>query len=96
AMTHDERVYPAPFAFMPERFIKEDGTLSDDLGQQQYGFARRYSAKTLQFRLLRMITSVLAVFDVKKAVDEFGREIDVTPRSKKVAALVQRASCKGI
>jgi cytochrome P450 len=42
AMTHDERMYTEPSRFMPERFIQEDGTLSDDLGQQQFGFGRRY------------------------------------------------------
>ena len=41
AMTHDENVYPDPFAFRPERFLKADGTLNDDSRILAYGFGRR-------------------------------------------------------
>ncbi len=42
AMTHDENVYPDPFAFQPERFFNADGTLNDDSRILAYGFGRRY------------------------------------------------------
>ncbi|KAG1842002.1 cytochrome P450 [Suillus subalutaceus] len=82
AMTHDERMHPEPSRFMPERFIQEDGTLSNDLGQQQFGFRRRICVgKYLaEASVWIAMVSILAVFDVKKATDEFGSEIDVTPQ----------------
>lgn len=82
AMTHDERMYTEPSRFMPERFIQEDGTLSDDLGQQQFGFGRRVCVGKFlaEASIWIAMVSILTVFDVKKAVDEFGSEIDVTPQ----------------
>ncbi|KAG1821682.1 cytochrome P450 [Suillus subaureus] len=86
--------------FMPERFIQEDGTLSDDLGQQQFGFGRRICVgKYLaEASVWIAMVSILAVFDVKKAMDEFGGEIDITPQytpgvimSQKAVAMVQPA-----
>jgi len=41
-MTHDESVYPEPFAFKPERFLDENGELNDDDRILAYGFGRRY------------------------------------------------------
>lgn len=41
AMTHDERVYPDPFAFKPERFLTADGKLNDDSRVLAYGFGKR-------------------------------------------------------
>jgi len=43
-MTHDERVYPEPFAFKPERFFDNNGDLNDDDRILAYGFGRRYIA----------------------------------------------------
>jgi cytochrome P450 len=42
AMTHDESVYPEPFAFKPERFFDNNGELDDDNKILAYGFGRRY------------------------------------------------------
>ena len=42
AMTHDEKFYPDPFTFQPERFFNGDGTLNDDSRVLAYGFGRRY------------------------------------------------------
>jgi len=41
AMTHDESVYPEPFAFKPERFFDVNGVPNDDR-ILAYGFGRRY------------------------------------------------------
>ncbi|KAF8880801.1 cytochrome P450, partial [Gymnopilus junonius] len=30
AMTHDEEVYSQPYAFIPEKFLDQDGNLNDD------------------------------------------------------------------
>ena len=43
-MLHDEEVYPDPFKFKPERFMK-DGKLAKDVrdpGHACWGFGRRY------------------------------------------------------
>jgi cytochrome P450 len=43
-MLHDETVYPEPFEFEPERFMK-DGQLDltvRDPGHAAFGFGRRY------------------------------------------------------
>ena len=42
AMTHDESVYPEPFAFKPERFLEKNGGLKEDDRILAYGFGRRY------------------------------------------------------
>ena len=41
-MTHEESVYPEPFAFKPERFFDENGELKDEGRILAYGFGRRY------------------------------------------------------
>lgn len=44
AMLHDEKIYPDPFTFRPERFLKEDGTLDKsvrDPAHAVFGFGRR-------------------------------------------------------
>lgn len=43
-MLHDETVYPKPFEFNPDRFIK-DGKLNPEVkdpGHAAFGFGRRY------------------------------------------------------
>ncbi|KAF8135168.1 CyP450 monooxygenase [Boletus edulis] len=81
SMTHNETKYPDPMRFMPERFIGVDGQLTDDIGEQQYGFGRRICVgKYLaEASVWIAMVSILAVFDAKKAKDEQGREIDVVP-----------------
>ena len=40
-MTRDESLYPDATTFKPERFINEDGTLTDDTVDYAFGFGRR-------------------------------------------------------
>ena len=46
-MTRDEDVYQDADLFLPERFLKADGTLNDDTVDYAFGFGRRYVAFTL-------------------------------------------------
>jgi cytochrome P450 len=46
-MTRDEDVYQDAESFLPERFLKADGTLNDDTVDYAFGFGRRYVAFTL-------------------------------------------------
>lgn len=40
-MAHDERVFPEPHAFKPERWFNADGTLNGEDNPLAYGFGRR-------------------------------------------------------
>jgi cytochrome P450 len=40
-MTHDERVYPDPYSFKPERFFDADGKLNNDSRVLAFGFGGR-------------------------------------------------------
>ena len=48
-MTRDEEVYQDADSFLPERFIKADGTLNDDTVDYTFGFGRSYVAFTPGF-----------------------------------------------
>jgi len=41
AMTHDEKKYHSPGEFKPERFLNEDGSLTDDKMPLGFGWGRR-------------------------------------------------------
>ncbi|KAK0200298.1 cytochrome P450 [Desarmillaria ectypa] len=82
AMLHDEITYPEPHAFMPERFMKE-GKLNPDIrdpGTVLFGFGRRICPARYMARssIWIAIVSMLTVFDITKAVDEFGNIIEPT------------------
>lgn len=81
AILHDERRYPQPDRFYPERFLNDDGTFNSaapDPLEAAFGFGRRICPG----RFLAMadvwltVASVLAAFNIKKAVDEYGRTIE--------------------
>ncbi|KAF8959259.1 cytochrome P450 [Flammula alnicola] len=79
AMTHDEEIYQDPYNFKPERFFDDDGNLNADDHILAYGFGRRacvgkYVASSTMWLL---IASLLATFDIRKAKDEFGNEIEI-------------------
>ena len=40
-MSHDEEVYEKPFDFIPERFLDENGDLTENHRILAYGFGRR-------------------------------------------------------
>lgn len=40
-MAHDERVYPEPESFKPERFLTTNGELTNDEVEYPFGFGRR-------------------------------------------------------
>jgi cytochrome P450 len=41
AMTRNEEKYPSPDEFKPERFLNEDGSLTDDEMHLGFGWGRR-------------------------------------------------------
>ncbi|KAJ3509978.1 hypothetical protein NLJ89_g4929 [Agrocybe chaxingu] len=84
AMTHEEAVYPEPSEFRPERHFTADGKLNKDDRILAYGFGRRLVLSMVcvgrhvaSSTLWLMMASVLATFDIVKAKDALGSEIEV-------------------
>ncbi|KAF8551832.1 cytochrome P450 [Imleria badia] len=83
SMAHNEAKYPNSHEFIPERFLRDDGTLKpDDIENIAFGFGRRicvgrYFADT---SVWSVIVKILTAFTIEKARDENGVEIPVEPR----------------
>lgn len=80
SILHDESVYNNPALFNPSRFLNQDGTLNPsvrDPSVAAFGFGRRICpGRFLALEALWLaIVSVLAVFDIVRAVDDEGKEI---------------------
>ncbi|OJA14104.1 hypothetical protein AZE42_09828 [Rhizopogon vesiculosus] len=81
-MTHDAQKYPNPDEFKPERFLREDGSLTSDTMPLAFGLGRRMCAgqHLADAALWIAITSFLATFSIQKSLDEHGSEIPVVPK----------------
>jgi cytochrome P450 len=83
SMAHDESRFPNPHAFIPERFLNDDGSLRpNEVEHIAFGFGRRmcvgrYFADT---SIWSVLAKVLAVFKILRPLDENGVEIPVEPR----------------
>ncbi|KAF9457685.1 cytochrome P450 [Collybia nuda] len=80
AMLHDETMYPEPFEFNPDRFIK-DGKLNHavrDPGHAAFGFGRRECpGRNMALSSVWItVASIMAAFDISKAVDKDGNTIE--------------------
>ncbi|KAF9457683.1 cytochrome P450 [Collybia nuda] len=90
AMLHNESVYPDPFTFNPDRFMK-DGKLNPavrDPDHAAFGFGRRacpgrYMAISA---IWITIASIIAAFDITKPIDEKGQVIE--PSHEYISELV--------
>ncbi|KAF8440327.1 cytochrome P450 [Boletus edulis BED1] len=83
SMAHDESRYPNPHAFIPERFLNDDGSLKPDTtGYFTFGFGRRMCVGRhfADASLWVAIAKVLAVFKILRTLDEHGMEIPVEPK----------------
>ena len=92
-MLHDENKYPQPERFYPERYLREDGTLNPaapDPAEAAFGFGRRIcpGRHLARASVWMSVASVLATFDIQKAVDEAGNTIE--PRIEYTAGLIRR------
>ncbi|KAF7346382.1 O-methylsterigmatocystin oxidoreductase [Mycena sanguinolenta] len=81
AMTRDESIYPDPERFNPDRFFTTDGKLNDDDTILAFGFGRRICVgrHTADASVWATIVSVLSTFNIAKARDATGKEIDIDP-----------------
>ncbi|KAL4252343.1 cytochrome P450 family protein [Pleurotus pulmonarius] len=79
ALLRDEEYYADPDTFRPERFLK-DGTIDPKLAEPipNFGFGRRICPGRFfaMDSLWLNIASILTVFDITKAKDEEGRDIE--------------------
>ncbi|KAK7694991.1 hypothetical protein QCA50_002179 [Cerrena zonata] len=83
SILHDEKAYPNPNAFNPERFLK-DGVLNPDVrdpGVACFGFGRRICPGRFMAKesLYIIISSLVAAFDFTKAVGPDG--VPITPKT---------------
>ncbi|TFK25339.1 cytochrome P450 [Coprinopsis marcescibilis] len=81
AMLHDEKVYPEPFRFNPDRFMKDgklDFKTQRDPNHACFGFGRRICpARYMAFSAVWLaIASILYVFELEKVKDEDGNDIE--------------------
>jgi len=78
-LTHDPENYHDPMDFKPERFLGVDGrALEPDPRTLVFGFGRRIcpGKELIDASVFIWIAMSIAVFDIRKAKDEFGREIE--------------------
>ncbi|RDB27983.1 hypothetical protein Hypma_002125 [Hypsizygus marmoreus] len=82
AMLHDENVYPDPFIFNPERFMK-DGKLNPDMRDPDhaaFGFGRRIcpGQSTAYDAIWIAIVLMIATLDITKLINGNGEAIEPT------------------
>jgi len=83
SMGHDESRFPNPQAFIPERFLNEDGSLKpNDIENISFGFGRRICVGRhfADTSVWSVIAKVLAIFKILQPLDENGIEIPIEPK----------------
>jgi len=83
SMTRNEKVYPDPETFRPERFDKISSA-SDELSNPRnlvFGFGRRIcpGQQFADANIWLAMANILAAFDIRKASDADGNEITPIP-----------------
>ncbi|KAG2032237.1 cytochrome P450 [Suillus americanus] len=81
AMCHNEDKYTNASEFNPDRFLNPDGTLTDDTVSVVWGFGRRIcpGRHLAEASIWSGMVGMLTVFNLSRAKDETGREIEIEP-----------------
>ncbi|KAJ6585036.1 cytochrome P450 [Mycena capillaripes] len=81
AMTRDESIYLEPDRFNPDRFFTAEGKLNEDDTVLTFGFGRRICVgrHNAEATVWATIVSVLSMFNIAKATDAAGNEIEIEP-----------------
>ncbi|KAL1718354.1 cytochrome P450 [Schizophyllum commune] len=92
SMAHDEKAYPDPYAFKPERYLDANGTLDTNVRDPAkiiFGFGRRncIGRHVAYSTLWITIASILRVYNIEKAKRSDGSVIE--PCREWVSALIQ-------
>ncbi|KAF8630710.1 hypothetical protein AX15_002762 [Amanita polypyramis BW_CC] len=81
-ITHDEEVFDRPYLFDPSRFLPSESKTRAQIDPRKlvFGYGRRVcpGAHFAESSVYLSITGILALFNIRKAVDQNGQE--VTPR----------------
>jgi cytochrome P450 len=80
AILHDPEAYPEPETFNPDRFLNHDGTFRDDPTiALAFGVGKRLcpGRHFAEATLFMVAASVLSVYNVIRARDEYGNEIPI-------------------
>ena len=80
AVLHNPEIYPDPEEFKPERFLDKDGRFREDPRTSlAFGAGKRICPghEFVDTALFIVASSILSVFNLKKAKDEYGHEIPV-------------------
>ncbi|KAI6106858.1 cytochrome P450 [Pisolithus croceorrhizus] len=85
AMTRNEKRYPNPTVFIPERHLTPSGTLAEEVPSPYFGLGRRIcpGRHIADQSIWAGIVSILATLHIQKARDEAGHEVDFTPEFTK-------------
>ncbi|KIJ37974.1 hypothetical protein M422DRAFT_259359 [Sphaerobolus stellatus SS14] len=82
AIAHDESRYQDPHIFNPSRFLTPEGKLTDDNMYYVFGFGRRIcpGRHLAEAAMWIAATSILAAFQIRKAKNECGEDIEIIPQ----------------
>ncbi|KAF5381704.1 hypothetical protein D9615_005603 [Tricholomella constricta] len=81
AILRDERIYPNPSTFAPERFLEKVDAATErrrDPRNYVFGFGRRKcpGANLVESSIWLLMTAMIATLDISKAVDESGQVVE--------------------
>jgi hypothetical protein len=82
-ISFDEKTFPDPYAFKPERYLKSDGTFDTSVLNPDFGFGRRVcpGQNLAQFSLASAVASLGWAFTFTAGKDEHGNVVqpDTSP-----------------